>query len=212
MQLRVVKCDSSSEVYLHTKVWGSIAGAMADCDQFEAGLSEQLAEAVTTYVKRHYGCGQVSANEIHSMTEVVLSDTGYEAAALKLHEHRIDRQVKRARVRVIRIDGDGDMEHSSRMPEGTGQGYVARPWNKSIIVGGLVEQRGLSRGLARAVAGAVEERVLRLLCRTVTTALVRELVFNELLVLKQAELALLEGDSGDISVEARVLELEKATA
>ena len=96
MQLTVLKSDGSTEIYLHTKVMGSIAAALCDCDCFEAGLSEQLSEAVTVFLRRRYGSCTVSTDEIHSMIEAVLSDTGYDRAALALHEHRITRLERRA--------------------------------------------------------------------------------------------------------------------
>ena len=46
MQLRVEKSDGSSEVYLHTKVMGTIARALSECDGYLEGQPEQLAEAV----------------------------------------------------------------------------------------------------------------------------------------------------------------------
>ncbi|MBN1436647.1 MAG: hypothetical protein JW936_06210 [Sedimentisphaerales bacterium] len=197
MQLIVAKCDGSSEVYLHTKVMGSISSALADCDYFEPHLAEDLSEAVTTYIKRRYGCGEVGADEIHSMIEVVLSDIGFEAAALCLHEHRINRQVQRGRTVVLDY-GAAELAGMDCYDEFT------QPWNKSIIVADLEEKHGMSRGTARSVAGQVEERVLRLGCRTITRSLVGELVANELLVMGQAEKMLLEpiGEVLDLDVMA----------
>ena len=54
----------------------------------------------------------------------------------------------------------------------------------------LEGESGLLHDLARAVAGAVEEKALSLGCRSLTTSLIKELVFNELLVMRQAEKAL----------------------
>jgi len=188
MQLIVLKCDGSREVYLHTKVMGAIAAALTDCDCFEPGLSEQLAEAVTTFLKKRYGYGQVTTDEIHSMIEVVLSDVGYEDAALQLHEHRIARQLKRGRITVIHRNDD--LQHEACHPTALPTEYVTEPWNKSIIVKKLREKHDLSVGLARAVATAVEEEVMSLARRTLTASLVRELVSNELFVMQQAQAAL----------------------
>ena len=54
------------------------------------------------FLRRRYRNGKANSNEIHSMIEVVLSDTGFEQAALALHEHRMTRQIKRRRLEVIR--------------------------------------------------------------------------------------------------------------
>lgn len=193
MQLRVAKCDGSSEVYFHTKVMGSISSALADCSYFEPHLAEDLAEAVTIYIKKRYGCGEVDADEIHSMIEVVLSDVGFENAALCLHEHRINRQMQRGRVSVLSAEA---VELSGRIDW---DGEFTEPWNKTIIVNSLEYGRGMSRGMARAVAGRVEELVLRLGCRTVTRALVREIVANELLAMERAEQAFSQPAEGELA-------------
>jgi len=189
MQLRVEKSDGGSEVYLHTKVMGTIAWALSESDGFLEGQPEQLAEAVTIYLRRRYQGGAVASDEIYSMIEVVLYDTGHAPAALALHEHRVRRQMKRGRVEVVRClnntalsSEDGLMHLSSDGP--------ARLWNKSKIVQSLKESYGLAHNLARAVAGVVEEKVLALECRQITSSLVRELVASEMLCLMQAEQSL----------------------
>jgi len=174
MQLRVLKCDGSLELYLHTKVMGSLAAALADAQRKEITQVDQLAEAVTTYLKKRFGCGKVDVGEIHAMLLAVLMDVGCEKAALALHEHRVNRQLKRQRLEVIAVlDGQ-----ASSQPQ---------PWNKSIIAHDLECTERCGRLFARSVAGAVEERVLNLGLRQITTPLIRELVRNELMVLQRAE-------------------------
>ena len=52
-------------------------------------------------------------------------------------------------------------------------------WNKSRIVSDLVEEDGLERQLARTIAGAVEEKILGLQLRQVSTKLVKQIVLAE---------------------------------
>ncbi|MBN2377154.1 MAG: hypothetical protein JXD22_12180 [Sedimentisphaerales bacterium] len=196
MQLRVEKADGSYEVYLHTKVLGTIAAALADGDCYQECLPEEFAEAVTTFLRRRYTNGIVTSSEIYSMIEVVLSDTGYDQAALALHEHHINRQIKRRRVEVIRCPGmpqeESDiLEGDELFFEGTVQ-----PWSKSVIVRDLERENHLAHSFSRAVGGAVEEKVLRLGIRRIRSSLVWELVLNELLMIRQAELALAEPPGG----------------
>ena len=186
MQLRVEKCDGSVEVYLHTKVMGSVAAALSDAGQYDGFLAEQLSEAVTLFLGHSYGCGVVSSDEIHAMIEAVLTDTGYVGAGLALQEHRIERQMKRRRTEV--------MHYSVTEPgEPTGQAsreYLVEPWDKSAIVRRLEGERGLLHEVARATAGAAEEKILRMGCRCVTTGLVRELVEGEVLAMTRAQRAM----------------------
>lgn len=190
MQFRVEKSDGSNEIYLHTKVIGSIGAALAEAGFFDVGVAEQLAEAVTTFLRRRHGCHSVvSTDEIHSMIEAALSDTGYEGAALCLHTHRINRQTQRARVEVTRRVVDDGLDND-RCGLCMDESLICEPWNKSVIVCDLLCRGELPSEIARAVASGVEEKVLKLGCRSVTSTLVRELVANEVLATRRAQEAL----------------------
>ena len=191
MQLRVEKADGSIEVYLHTKVLGTIAAALADSGSYQEGKPEQLAEAVTTFLRRRYGNTSVSSDEIHSMIEVVLTDTGHEDAALALHEYRMNRQIKRRRLEVVHVEKT-DTAGSHPKIHLLSADYTVGPWNKSEIVRDLEGESELPHNLAQAIASSVEEKALALGCRRITSALVRELVCNEMLAMRQAESALAE--------------------
>lgn len=193
MQLKVEKSDGSSEVYLHTKVMGTIAAALAEGGCYEEGCPEQLAEAVTTFLKRSCRKGSVGSDEIHSMIEVSLCETGYIEAALVLHEYRVNRQIKRKRIEVLHTcrSGRNTFDQIHEEPDSSETDTI-EPWDKSVIARDLEKNRALPRNLARAIAGAVEEKILRLDCRQLSSALVRELVENELLSMKRAEQALFQ--------------------
>ncbi len=178
MQLTVRKSDGSSEIYLHTKVIGSIAAGLSESGSFEPDLAEHLAEAVTSFLRKRYEVSEVCSDEIHSMTEVVLSETGHGRAALALHEHRIQRQMRRNRTEVLyRVANDYTGEP------------LTKPWDKSVIVRDLV-RRSLERELARAVAAEVETQALGLGFHELRSTLVHELVENQLWTMKQAEKSL----------------------
>lgn len=104
MQLIVEKADGSREVYLHTKVLGTIAAALGECENFDTYCSEELAESVSLYLRRRHGANIVCSDDIHSMILVVLSDTGHEAAAQLLQDYRLRRKIRRQRVMVLSND------------------------------------------------------------------------------------------------------------
>ncbi len=189
MQLSVLKADGTVELYLHTKVMGTIAAALSESKCFDPELNDQLAEAVTTFLRRRFEKDVVTSDEIHAMLEMVLCDTGYEHAALLLNEHRIQRQIRRGRIEVIWYRWEGisdDFDDSSCPTE-----ILARSlWNKSRIVRDLEVRHGLEHFTARAVAGAVEEKVLGMNCRNISNLLVKELVRNEWIALHQAQSAM----------------------
>jgi hypothetical protein len=202
MHLTVIKSDGTREVYFHTKVMGSIAAAMSDAGCYEPGLPEQLSEAVTTFLIRRYGVSSVSSDEIHSMIEAVLSDTGYEDAALALHEHRIIRQLKRDRIEAIRLSPFAAKRVGQSVAWQTPI-QTSEPWNKTIIVRDMESKYGLEHYTARCIAGNVEEKVLRMNSRHLTVSLIRELVLNELYLMRQAEKMLGQPPEG-LGVEEKV--------
>lgn len=190
MQLTVEKSDGTFEVYLHTKVMGTVATGLSEADSYDPYLVEELAEAVTVFVRRRYTGRVVASDELHSMIEVVLCDTGHPGAALALHEDRICRQVRRSRTEVLHLYHDNDdRDFLSPDEQESVQGFT-QPWNKSVVVTDLEGESELPYEVARAVAGSVEEKVLGMGCRTVTSSLVRELVGNELLAMRMAQRAL----------------------
>jgi len=195
MQLRVEKADGSIEVYLHTKVLGTIAAALADSGSYQEDKPEQLAEAVTTFLRRRYGNTSVSSDEIHSMIEVILTDTGHEEAALALHEYRVNRQIKRRRLEVMHMEKTNTPERNRKRKMLMGD-YTVQPWDKSKIVRDLEGESELPHNLAQAIASSAEEKALALGCRRITSSLVRELVCNEMLAMHQAESALAEQSGG----------------
>jgi len=205
MQFKVRKSDGTLEIYLHTKVLGIIGTALGESGMYQSDLAESLAEAVTIYLRRRYESGTVGFDEVYAMIQAALTDTGHEAAAVALHEHRIFRQLQRGRVEVIKILKAAAPNGKNFSGPGEEEEYVlsALPWNKSRIVADLAEVSGVEEDLARVIAGSVEEKVLRLDCGTVSSSLVRELVTQELRAMKQAETAL--------TVQADIEEEKKTT-
>ena len=174
MQLTVIKSDGTEEVYRHTKVLGAMAAALSDAGLYQPHIAEELSEAVTLYLKHQYGCGQVTFDEIYAMLQAVLTDTGYDRAAECLHDHHVQRQIKRSRIEVFSFDTPSDF----------------RPWNKSIVVQDLIQQRHIEYDLARSVAGTVEETAMRMDCRALSTDLIGALVRQELAAMRSAVAAL----------------------
>jgi len=213
MSLIVNKCDGSREVYLHTKVMGTVASALADSGCYSEVPASRLSEAVTTFLFRRHCNGEnshfVGTDEIYAMIIAALSDTNYERAAVALQEHRLNRQIKRSRTEVVHYSEAAELperipvaivaaKQIKRTLRLQGKLNVAnlRPdnncfttelWDKSIIVRYLEKKMVVEHNLARTVAAMVEEKVLRMNCRRVFSSVVRELVKNELWQISQAQ-------------------------
>jgi len=176
VQLNVIKCDSSIEEYMHTKIIGSFNNALALVDLSNAYVAEQLADAVTfnLYQKE---ANHIANDEIHMLIVSALSATGYSQAAQLLGEYRNIRKLQRSRVLVIRQQ-DKDSE-------------AAVQWNKSRVVEDIIKAEICNRHVARAIASSVEEKILNLAMPKVSTALIEQLVSTETEAMLQAQEQLL---------------------
>ena len=172
MQLSVIKCDSSIEEYMHTKIIGSFNNALASIDQSNVFVAEQLADAVTFNLYQKTS-DHITSDEIHLLITSALLATGYPEAAQFLSEYRSIRKVQRNRVLVVcQQDGcDGP----------------AVQWNKSRIVEDIMEADICDRHVARAIASSVEEKILNIEMPKVPAALIEQLVSSETEAMLQAQ-------------------------
>jgi len=173
MQLQVIKCDASTEEYLHTKVLGAFHNALAMTDQSNVYAAEQFAEAITYYLYQKNTDQTITSDQIHLMVQAVLAATGYENAARRLNEYRLNRVLRRRRIEVIE-ESAPDGEQSVR-------------WDKSRVVGDLMRERGIDYHTARAIASSVEEKVLNLGLTRIRRGLIRELVAADADALLEAQ-------------------------
>ena len=184
-QLRVIKTDGTTEEYIHTKVVGTIHNAFSAAGRPDIEMAEDLAEVVTYYLYKKQEQRQVSSSEILSMIKVVLTSTGYEASAVALGEHAVERRLKRARTEVLAIDVHdfADVERLNR----TRQPPARTPWDKGRIVQDLTGEPGLPLQTARAVASTVEERVFNMGMTLIPRSLIKQLVLGEAAAMLHAE-------------------------
>jgi len=184
-QLRVVKSDGSTEVYLHTKVLGAINNALAAAGQPDMTLTEHLAEVVTFHLYDQTDRHSISSGEIFSTIKAVLVATGCEEAAAALTEHALERRLRRSRTEVLDVDVQ-DFADLRQLCRGD-RPPRRMPWNKTEIVEDLTDQCGLPPQTARAIASMVEERIFGMGMTAVTRSLIKQLVLGETAAVLHAE-------------------------
>ncbi len=184
-QLQVLKTDGTTEEYIHTKVVGTINNALSAAGEPDMAMAEDLAEVVTYYLYRRQNQREVGSSEILSMIKAVLVSTGFEAAAVALGEHAIERRLNRSRTEVLAVDVQdfADVEKLYR----TRQPPVRVPWDKSRIIDELTGESGLSRQMARVVAAMVEERIFSMGMTRVPQSLLKQLILGEAAAVLRAE-------------------------
>ncbi len=186
-KLEVIKTDGSFEMYLHTKVLGTLCHAFGLTGQSDLFLAQELAEVVTYYVyhDKERTPRQVSSSEILSIIKVVLTTTGHDNVAEALSEHHYERLLKRNRTEVActPIHTLTDAQHlCERNP-----GLLRDKWSKTRIVHDLIQDHHLPQQTARAVAGMVEEKVLRIGLTVVPSGLIRLLMLNDTALMLRAQ-------------------------
>ena len=119
--------------------------------------------------------------DVQDLVEIVLAESGYSAVVAAYKRYRKMREIARGSIRV-RHDGSGkvDVTDASLLLVESITNEMVHPWDRSKIVLQLMRETGLSSETANAVAKAVENRIITGEFSTINTALIRELVNNEL--------------------------------
>ena len=169
----VIKADGSIEGYFHTKILSTINNCMTQAGHFEMKMAEEFAKVITYHLFKEK-IHTIRSDQILALIKEVLCSTGYDDAAEALSSHQLQRIIRRSRIEVVSDDDSGGSD---------GQGMVMRGqtsrWNKTKIADDLMANFGFERQLARTVAGAVEEKVLNLNLRRVSTKLIKQIVLAE---------------------------------
>jgi len=120
--------------------------------------------------------------DVQDLVEIVLAEAKLSTVVTTYKRYRKMRELARRRIRV-RHDGTGQLDatDASLLLVESITDEVAHPWERGKIVTQLMRETGLSVELANAVAKAVENRIIAGEITTVNTALIRELVNNELI-------------------------------
>ncbi|MCF7973911.1 MAG: hypothetical protein K9N55_08855 [Phycisphaerae bacterium] len=186
-KLEVIKTDGSSEMYLHTKVLGTLCNAFGLTGQSDLFLAQELAEVVTYYLyhDKERLPKQVSSSEIHAIIKVVLTTTGHDHVAEALSDYYFDRLLKRNRTEVACIPILSLMD-AQQLCEYDPSSMRAK-WNKARIVQDLIQCHQLPRQTARAVAGMVEDKVLSMGMTVVPSDLIRLLMLNDTALMLRAQ-------------------------
>jgi len=193
---RVRKRDGREAPFDVRKIEAAVAKALAAVGEEDAGFASELASVVELTLDNRYpavgGAAQAAPDieEIQDLVEQALIELGRVNVAKAYILYR-DR---RARAReALAVHASGSSGSSSGGSPGGSAGSRARvevqtperslAWSKGRITAALINEAHLPRETAERVSAAVEERVFAAGLKRISTALVRELVDNELMSL-----------------------------
>ncbi|MCK4261798.1 anaerobic ribonucleoside-triphosphate reductase [bacterium] len=176
----VRKRDGRIVLFNETKIADAIfkaARAVGGEDKF---LAEDLAKAVTFFLKKKLWENIPDIEDIQDSVEKVLIETGHArtAKAYILYRDQRARQRERLKVRKEVRDKRTTTDLSLLVTGSTRDESI--PWEKTKISEALVKEANLSPSVADSIATSVEGRVISSGLNQISTTLVRELVDNEL--------------------------------
>lgn len=158
------KRDGHTEAFSIAKLKRCLSGAMLACSR-DARFADPLAQAVQMHLEQWAEARPPTSDYIFRCLRSALTQTGMPEAAEELVSHRQIRSAGRRSVRVY---------------DSAGCRSNGEPWRKAALVNTLQARYGLRRPTARMLAREIETRVLALDYPLVSTALINELMRNEL--------------------------------
>ncbi len=161
-------------------------------ESFEKGIYKKLASAVVDQLNDPFSEYYVQEDEkgrrtpkiedVQDLVEIVLSENNFPVVVAAYKRYRKQRELSRRRIRVRSSNN-----HISKDPTDANlllvesiTDNITTIWNRERIIKQLIETVGLASEDASEIAKSVENIVIGSKVTTVNTALVRELVNNEL--------------------------------
>jgi len=120
--------------------------------------------------------------DVQDLVEIVMSEQGLSAVVAIYKRYRKQRDVARRQIKVRGNDAKEnlDVTDQSLLLVESATGNVTLPWDRTRIIQQLRDKTQLSDEVAISVAKAIENQLISSKVKTVNSALIREMVNNEL--------------------------------
>ena len=145
-------------------------------------LADELAGVATMFLEREFDGRAPGIEDIQDVVERVLIETGHArtAKAYILYRERRARRRDSVRVRKPIRDGAGGGSTDITLLVDPGTRDELLPWDRRRIASALVDEAQMDQRVAFDIARAVERKISFSGLNRISTALIRELVDNEL--------------------------------
>ncbi len=177
---QVRKRDDRIVPFHEKKIANAIFKAVLAVGGEDRFLAEELARVVTLFLERELDDRIPGIEDIQDVVEKVLIETGHAKTAKAYILYRDERRRLRERLQVRkRITSRRSVTDATLLVDPSTQDELL-PWSKGSIVEALIKEAGTEVDVAEEIASAVEKRVFASGITRISTALIRELVDNEL--------------------------------
>jgi len=143
-------------------------------------LAEELAQVVTLFLEREFDERMPGIEDIQDVVEKVLIETGHAKTAKAYILYRDERRRLRERLQVRKRTTSRRSITDVTLLVDPSTKDALLPWSKGRIVEALIKEAGMEVDVAEEIASAVEKKVFASGITRISTALIRELVDNEL--------------------------------
>ena len=180
MVKRVRKRDGRIVAFDESRIADAIFKAACAVGGSDRAVADELAAVVTMFLEKNYDSADPGIEDIQDLVEKVLIETGHAKTAKAYILYRDRRSRIREQMLVRKPSATKANTTDISLLVDAGREDLVQTWNKARIAEALVTEADLDAELADEIARAVEERIFSSGIRRISTALIRELVDNEL--------------------------------
>ncbi len=176
----IVKRDGRTVPFDKSKISEAIFRAAQAVGGEDRLLADELANAVVIFISKNFKNQIPEIEQVQDVVEKVLIETGHAKTAKAYILYREKRRQIRNNLKVRkRVEKSSNSTDMALMVTPLAKDEVLS-WDKGRIAGALQKEANLSEDLALEIASGVEKRVFNSGLNQISTALIRELVDNEL--------------------------------
>ncbi|MBI5309117.1 MAG: hypothetical protein HZB37_12515, partial [Planctomycetes bacterium] len=176
----VVKRDGRKVPFNEKKIADAIFKAAQAVGGEDRALADELAAVVTAFLEKKYAGRLPGIEDIQDVVEKVLIETGHAKTAKAYILYRDKRARSRDSLRVRKQTKKRADTTDVSLLVNTETKDESFPWDKRKIAEALSKEADMSEEESDEIAGTVEQRVFASGLNRISTALIRELVDNEL--------------------------------
>src|SRR3990172_7932160 len=176
----VLKRDGRKVPFNEKKIADAIFNAAQAVGGEDRALADELAVVVTMFLEKKYAGQTPGIEDIQDIVEKVLIETGHAKTAKAYILYRDKRARSRESLRVRKQTKKRADTTDVSLLVNTETKDETFPWDKRKIAEALEKEADLPEEVSGEIAGTVEQRVFSSGLNRISTALIRELVDNEL--------------------------------
>ncbi len=180
VQAKVIKRDGRVVTFNKKKISDAIFKAAQVVGGEDKLMAEELANAVMLFLQKQFPDQTPTIEQIQDVVEKVLMETGHAKTAKAYILYRDKRRKIRENLKVRkRVKSRSNSTDLSLLVSALAKDEILS-WDKGRIALALQKEAGIDEDVALEVASSVEKKIFNSGISRISTALIRELVDNEL--------------------------------